>query len=37
MAEKTFALVPIPFYHYVKRKSVSLTGNKISARLFTLK
>mgnify|MGYP004536373933 FL=1 len=37
MAEKTFALVPIPFYHYVKRKSVSLTGNKISSRLFTLK
>lgn len=36
MAEKTFALVPIPFYHYVKRKSVSLTGNKISPRLFTL-
>ena len=23
MAEKTFALVPIPFYHYVKRKSAS--------------
>lgn len=37
VAEKTFALVPIPFYHYVKRKSVSLTGNKISPRLFTLK
>ena len=37
MAEKTFALVPIPFYHYVKRKSASLTGNKISTRLFTLK
>lgn len=37
MAEKTFALVPIPFYHYVKRKSVSLTGNKISPKLFTLK
>lgn len=37
MAEKTFALVPTPFYHYVKRKNVSLTGNKISQRLFTLK
>lgn len=36
MAEKTFALVPIPFYHYVKRKSVSITGNKISPKLFTL-
>ncbi|MBE6153208.1 MAG: glycosyltransferase [Firmicutes bacterium] len=36
MAEKTFALVNIPFYHYIKRKSVSLTGNKISDRLFTL-
>ncbi len=37
MAEKTFALVPIPFYHYVKRRATSLTGNKISSRLFTLK
>lgn len=37
MAEKTFALVPVPFYHYVKRKSASITGNKISPRLFTLK
>ena len=37
MAEKTFALVPTPFYHYVKRKNVSLTWNKISQRLFTLK
>ena len=36
LAEKTFALVNIPFYHYIKRKSVSLTGNKISDRLFTL-
>ena len=37
MEEKKFALVSIPFYHYVKRKSVSITGNKISPRLFTLK
>jgi glycosyltransferase involved in cell wall biosynthesis len=37
MEGKKFALVPIPFYHYVKRKSVSITGNKISPRLFTLK
>lgn len=36
MADKTFALVNKPFYHYVKRKSVSLTGNKISPKLFTL-
>ena len=36
LAEKTFALVNIPFYHYIKRKSVSLTGNKISDKLFTL-
>ncbi len=36
MAGKTFALVNIPFYHYVKRKSTSITGNKISPRLFTL-
>lgn len=36
MAGKTFALVNIPFYHYVKRKSTSLTGSKISPRLFTL-
>ncbi len=34
--DKSFALVNIPFYHYVKRKSVSLTGNKISSELFTL-
>ncbi len=37
MEGKKFALVPIPFYHYVKRKSVSITGNKISSKLFTLK
>ena len=36
MAEKTFALVDKPFYHYVKRKSTSITGNKISKKLFTL-
>lgn len=36
MADKTFALVNTPFYHYVKRKSVSLTGSKISPKLFTL-
>ena len=36
MAEKKFALVNIPFYHYVKRKSTSITGNKISPKLFTL-
>ena len=36
MNDKTFALVNVPFYHYVKRKAVSLTGNKISLRLFTL-
>lgn len=34
--DKSFALVNTPFYHYVKRKSVSLTGNKISPQLFTL-
>ena len=37
MEGKKFALVPIPFYHYVKRKSTSITGNKISPKLFTLK
>ena len=37
MAGKKFALVPQPFYHYVKRKSSSLTSDKISERLFTLK
>ena len=36
MAGKKFALVPKPFYHYVKRKSSSLTGDKISERLFSL-
>lgn len=36
MAGKTFALVNTPFYHYVKRKSTSLTGSKISPKLFTL-
>ena len=33
---KTFSLVPVPFYHYVKRKKVSITGEKISTKLFTL-
>ena len=32
---KKFALVDIPFYHYIKRKDVSLTGSKISSKLFT--
>ena len=36
MAGKKFALVSKPFYHYVKRKSSSLTGDKISDRLFSL-
>lgn len=36
LAGKTFALVDKPFYHYVKRKAVSLTGEKISKKLFTL-
>lgn len=36
MENKSFALVNTPFYHYVKRKSESLTGNKISSELFTL-
>lgn len=36
MAGKKFALVSKPFYHYVKRKSSSLTGDKISERLFSL-
>lgn len=36
MAEKTFALVNIPFYHYIKRKTNSITSNKISPELFTL-
>lgn len=26
----------MPFYHYVKRKKVSITGEKISTKLFTL-
>ena len=34
MADKTFSLVPQPFYHYIKRKNTSLTGHKISKRLF---
>lgn len=37
MAGKTFSLVAYPFYHYVKRNSTSITGNKISKELFTLK
>lgn len=37
LAGKKFALVPKPFYHYVKRKSSSLTGDKISEKLFSLK
>lgn len=36
LAGKTFALVDKPFYHYVKRKAVSMTGEKISPKLFTL-
>lgn len=34
MADKTFSLVPVPFYHYIKRKNTSLTGHKISKELF---
>lgn len=37
MLGKTFALVNIPFYHYIKRKSGSITSDKISPRLFTLR
>lgn len=37
MAGKTFSLVNVPFYHYIKRKSGSITADKISPRLFTLR
>ena len=36
-AGKTFSLVSEPFYHYIKRKSGSITADKISPRLFTLR
>ncbi len=32
----TFTQVPIPLYHYVKKESGSLTGNKFSPRFFNL-
>lgn len=35
-AGKTFALDSTPYYHYVKRGTGSLTGNKFSDRLFQL-
>lgn len=37
MEEKSCSLVAYPFYHYIKRKNTSLTGSKISSKLFTLK
>lgn len=37
MSEKTFALVNKPFYHYIKRKKGSITADKISPRLFSLR
>ena len=36
MKEKTFAIVNQPFYHYIKRPVTSLTGDKISQKLFML-
>lgn len=36
MKEKTFAIVNKPFYHYIKRPVTSLTGDKISTKLFML-
>lgn len=37
LAEKKIVVISNPFYHYVKRESTSLTGQKISSKLFTLK
>ncbi len=37
MLGKTFALVNQPFYHYIKRKKGSITAEKISPRLFSLR
>lgn len=37
MSGKTFALVNKPFYHYIKRKKGSITADKISPRLFSLR
>ncbi|MBR3661528.1 MAG: glycosyltransferase family 2 protein [Bacilli bacterium] len=37
MSGKTFALVNKPFYHYIKRTKGSITADKISPRLFSLR
>lgn len=37
LAEKTFALVDKPFYHYIKRAKGSITSEKLSPRLFSLR
>lgn len=37
LAEKTFALVDKPFYHYIKRDKGSITADKLSPRLFSLR
>lgn len=37
LAGKSFSLVAKPFYHYLKRKGNSITANKLSPALFTLR
>lgn len=37
LAEKRFVVIDDSLYHYVKRQTTSLTGKKISSKLFSLK